>query len=99
MLAVQEASEGEVEAALTALLGALEHVMPAADYLKGLVILTQHDSQALRRRALRLFTSRMDSLHAGQQEDQEGCACRRMGRLVFLRGVPCVVRLARFSSL
>lgn len=68
-----------MEGALTALLGALEHAMPAADYLKGLVTLTQHDNQALRRRALRLFTSRMDSLHSGQQEHQEGCACRWMG--------------------
>ena len=64
MLTVQQISKEEAEGAMTALLDALEHAMPAADYLKGLVSLTQNDSQVLRRRALRLFTSKMNSLQA-----------------------------------
>ena len=74
VLSVQQISKGEAEDTMTALLDALEHAMPAADYLKGLVSLTQHDSQPLRRRALRLFTSRMNSLQAVEDDDQPGYA-------------------------
>jgi hypothetical protein len=81
MLTVHQISKEEAEGAMTALLDALEHAMPAADYLKGLVSLTQNDSQVLRRRALRLFTSKMNSLQAAgeaqaiEEDDGNMCVC------------------------
>lgn len=85
--AVLQVSKGDVEGALAALLDALEHAMPAADYLEGLVSLTQHNSQGVRRRALRLFASRMDSLQTAAPQDEQdrfASALRHTSFCVFL---------------
>lgn len=51
------------------MLDALEHAMPASDFLLGVVKVIQQGSQPMRRLALRLFTARLESLQALQGEE------------------------------